>query len=87
MLSRDGLMIEHIRAIFREGAFHPVVPCSIPEEAEVDLVVEAKVPCAAAPPLAPERAQLLKQLTERMRNNPLPASAPRFSREQLHERR
>jgi predicted DNA-binding antitoxin AbrB/MazE fold protein len=81
------MMIEHIRAIYREGAFHPVVPCSIPEEAEVDLVVEARVSSASAPPLASERAQLLKQLTERMRNNPLPASAPRFSREQLHERR
>jgi hypothetical protein len=80
-------MIEHIRAIFREGAFHPVVPCSIPEEAEVDLVVEAKLACVSAPTSLPERAQLLKQLTERMRNNPLPASAPRFSREQLHERR
>ena len=79
-------MIEHIRAIFREGAFHPVVPCSIPEEAEVDLVVEAKV-SQAAPSLPQERSQRLKQLTERMRNNPLPASAPRFSREQLHERR
>jgi len=79
-------MIEHIRAIFREGAFYPVVPCSIPEEAEVNLVVESKVPGDGATPLASARVQLLKQLTERMRSNPLPASAPRFSREQLHER-
>lgn len=80
-------MIEHIRAIYREGAFHPVVPCSIPEEAEVDLVVEAKALGDATPPSAPERTRMLQQLTERMRSNPLPASAPRFSREQLHERR
>lgn len=84
---RDRLMIEHIRAIYREGAFHPMVPCSIPEEAEVDLVVAAKVPGVSTPPGASERSQLLKQLTERMRSNPLPASAPRFDREQLHERR
>lgn len=81
------LMIEHIRAIFREGAFHPVVPCSIPEETEVDLVVEAKGNGAAVSPLPQERAQRIKQLTDRIRSNPLPASAPRFTREQLHERR
>jgi hypothetical protein len=43
-------------------------------------------------PLAPvtetaERARLLQGLLERMKANPIPADAPRFTREELHERR
>lgn len=34
-----------------------------------------------------ERAQLLRNLVERMDANPIPADAPRFTREELHERR
>jgi len=41
------------------------------------------------PPLvsAPEeRARILRETVERMKLNPLPADAPRFSRDQMHER-
>ena len=36
---------------------------------------------------AAERSRLLAALLERMRANPIPANAPRFTREELHERR
>ena len=34
-----------------------------------------------------EHSRLLAKLLERMRSNPIPANAPRFTREELHERR
>jgi hypothetical protein len=34
-----------------------------------------------------ERKRILKRMVERMRANPIPADAPRFTREELHERR
>lgn len=34
-----------------------------------------------------ERARRLKALVERMENNPIPADAPRYTRDELHERR
>ena len=33
-----------------------------------------------------ERARRLAELVERMRNNPIPLNAPRFTRDELHER-
>lgn len=34
-----------------------------------------------------ERAQAIEELVERMQANPIPPGAPRFTREELHERR
>ncbi len=33
-----------------------------------------------------EKARLLKRITQRMQQNPLPPNAPYFTREELHER-
>jgi hypothetical protein len=33
-----------------------------------------------------ERAKRMKALVERMQRNPIPANAPRFTRDELHER-
>lgn len=38
-------------------------------------------------PNADERTEILHRMVERMKANPIPASAPRFTREELHERR
>lgn len=79
-------MIQHIRAVFRDGAFQPSSACDVPEHCEVDLVV-TKLPAHSDPAMAlDERQRVLRQVTARMRDNPIPADAPRFSREQLHER-
>ena len=82
-------MIEPIRAVFREGAFHPVTPCLVPENKEVNFIVQP-LSGALEPPTVTdpeERKAILRRVTERMMNNPIPASAPRFTREELHERR
>jgi hypothetical protein len=76
-----------IRAIFQDGKFVPQEPCALPEAAEVQLTVER--PNVTPPTVTDpeERARLLKELVERMKANPIPANAPKFTRDQLHERR
>ena len=79
-------MIQRIRAVFRDGAFQPASACDVPEDCEVDLVV-TESPGHSVPSMAEdERRRVLREVTARMRDNPIPADAPRFSREQLHER-
>jgi hypothetical protein len=75
------------KAIYRDGAFVPETRCDLPEEAEVDLLVQG--PLLAPPSITdPEqRARVLRQVTERMKQNPIPAQALRFTRDELHERR
>jgi len=79
-------MILKLRAVFRDGVFCPSTPCVFPENAEVELLV--KVPSLIPPTTTDsrERDTLLAQVTARMTGNPLPVSAPRFSRDELHER-
>ncbi len=80
-------MSERLKAIYQNGAFVPQTPCDLPENSEVELTVHAS---NIQPPLVTdpeERKRILKQLVERMRANPIPADAPRFTREELHERR
>ena len=80
-------MIQRIRAVYRNGAFCPETPCDLPDDSEVDLLVqEANVrgPSVTDPD---ERARILHRITERMQNNPLPSGTPPFSRDELHERR
>jgi len=85
-------MLQRIRAIYCDGAFRPETPCNLAENSKVELVVqEATVqevtlrqPSIADPD---ERRRILRQVTARMQNNPLPSGARRFSRDELHERR
>ena len=80
-------MTYRTKAVYRGGAFVPETRCDLPEEAEVDLLVQG--PLVTAPSITdPEqRARVLRQITERMKRNPIPAEAPQFSRDELHERR
>ena len=80
-------MAQRLKAIYQNGAFVPQSPCDLPENSEVDLVIEPRVlqPLVTDPE---ERKRILDQLVDRMRANPIPADAPRhFTREELHERR
>lgn len=76
-----------IRAIFQDGKFIPREPCLLPESSEVDILVES--PHAISPVIIDrdQRAQALAELVARMQANPLPPNSPRFTREELHERR
>ena len=80
-------MQESYRAIFRDGAFVPIVPCNLPEETEVRVVVQNG--SEIVPPMesdSAKRAELKKRLLDRMSNSPLPPDAPKLNRDQLHER-
>jgi hypothetical protein len=76
-----------IRAVFHDGKFVPSEPCALPEASEVELVVQAPgiVPPAISDPA--ERARVLDEVVRRMMAQPLPADAPRLTRDQMHERR
>ncbi|MGB9181949.1 MAG: antitoxin family protein [Pyrinomonadaceae bacterium] len=80
-------MSQRVRAIYQNGAFIPQVPCDLPENSEVELVIESP---RVLPPLVTdpeERKRIMEELIQNMRSNPLPENAPRFTREELHERR
>ena len=75
-----------VNAVFRNGVFIPTTNCDLPENAEVQVTVRGSTtPQVAADPA--ERAKIRREVLEMMRQNPIPADAPRFTREQLHERR
>jgi len=81
------MMIERIRAVYRDGAFRPATPCNFPENSEVELLVQETTlrdPSVSDPD---EHLRILQRVTERMQKNPLPSGAPRFGRDELHERR
>lgn len=79
-------MAQNLKAIYRNGAFIPQTPCDLPEGTEVRLIIEAP---NLLPPMErdpEERKRIIKRMLERMKANPIPASAPHFTREELHER-
>ena len=80
-------MQDVLRAVYRNGAFVPVVPCHLPEETEVDVVIHDK-PRIIPPEVtdSDERARIRKEVVASMRRNPIPQHAPRFTRDELHER-
>jgi hypothetical protein len=76
-----------IRAIYRNGAFVPRETLGLPDETEVSLTIEGGITIPPKVTDSAERARLLRQITERMRNNPLPDNAQRLTRDELHGRR
>ncbi len=80
-------MFDQVRAIYRDGAFYPVVPCTVPENSEVDLTVRA---AGVEPPLVKdpeERRRIMRELTAELMQRTLAVDAPRLTRDQMHERR
>ncbi|MDT5061585.1 MAG: hypothetical protein QOH63_2044 [Acidobacteriota bacterium] len=80
-------MSQRLKAVYREGAFIPQMPCDLPEGAEVEITIhEANIlPPEITDP--EERKRIMSELIQNMLDNPIPANAPRFTREELHERR
>ena len=76
-----------VRAIYREGHLVPLQPVSLAEGTEVQVLVSDS---QILPPLVNDpvkRASILRSLVQRMVDNPIPANAPRLTRNELHERR
>lgn len=80
-------MSETVRAVYRNGTFVPIVPCHLPDETQVDVVVQDTSRTIAPQLMDPEeRAKLRREVVASMRRNEIPADAPRFTREELHGR-
>ena len=80
-------MKQTITATYRNGVFHPDQPCDLPEGATVEI---RELPKGVSPPLEAdpaERRRIMSELVKRMTENPLCENAPRFTRDELHERR
>ena len=80
-------MKQTITATYRNGVFHPDEPCDLPEGATVEI---RELPGGAIPPLIQdpeERRRNLKAVADRMMQNPISPDAPKFTRDDLHERR
>jgi hypothetical protein len=80
-------MQQTLKAIYRNGTFILQTACNLPEDVEVELVVQS--PQVIPPKITDinERRNFLKLLVERMQQNPIPTTAPQFTRDMLHERR
>lgn len=80
-------MNRKVEAVYRGGAFVPITPVELPEETRVSLTVQnpSIEPPAVTDP--EEWSRMMECLVDRMQRNPIPADAPRFTREELHDRR
>jgi hypothetical protein len=79
-------MPQRLKAIYHSGAFVPQVPCDLPENAEVELIIQDSYMLPPQVTEPREREQILKAMLERMQQNPWPADLPRFTRDALYER-
>ncbi len=80
-------MTQTLKAIYRNGTLILQDALELPEGTEVELVIHS--PQIVSPPISDseKKQQFLRSLMERMQQNPIPADAPRLTREMLHERR
>jgi predicted DNA-binding antitoxin AbrB/MazE fold protein len=76
-----------IRLVFQDGVFVPQERCDLPEGSEVELTVEAPRVLPPEETDPEERKRILREVVEDMRRHPFPQNAPRFTREEMHERR
>lgn len=80
-------MLEEFDAIYRDGVFVPVTPCELADNTRVRVIVGN---ASVQPPLVSdpvERQRILEETLARMKANPIPANAPKYTREELNERR
>jgi hypothetical protein len=81
------MISQPLKATYRSGAFILQTTCDLPEGFEVELFVQST---QVVPPKIADidaRQDFLKLLVERMQHNLIPSTAPRFTRDILHERR
>ncbi len=60
---------------------------STEERAQVKALLDTLPSSPETQDVVSERADILRRMVERMKANPIPANAPAFTREELHERR
>lgn len=78
-------MLEIVKTVFRNGAFFPKTPVDLPEETEVEIVVEKN---GNSSRMEETRKKIMAEFVERASARTISDAAPRrFNREELHERR
>lgn len=79
-------MSQALRATYQKGTFILQTDIELPEGTEVELLIQPS--SVVSPPISDleTKRRFLKSLVERMQQNPIPLSAPQFTRETLHER-
>ncbi len=83
-------MSVRLKAIYRDGAFVPVLngeKLNVPENTEVELTVHDPYILPPTATTDEERERALRELLESWRQHPLRGDAPRLTRDELHERR
>jgi hypothetical protein len=80
-------MSQKLKAVYHGGAFVPQAPCDVPEDSEVELLIQGPFLLSAEVMEPGERDHILKTLVKRMKLNPLPLEARSFTRDEVHERR
>ena len=78
-------MIQRVTATFKNGTLIPDEELRLPENARVELTVESEPEQLSSD--QEHRQAILEEVVEMMKSNPIPESAPRFTRDELHERR
>jgi predicted DNA-binding antitoxin AbrB/MazE fold protein len=80
-------MANFVKAVYRDGVFVPLTHCDIPESTEVQVWFHNPyvIPPTVTDP--EKKRRILREVVEEMRKNPIPLNSPRFTREELHERR
>ena len=81
-------MSKIIEAIYEEGVLKPLEPLNLEEHTKVRIQMAEPGSRVITPEITnpDEKARILKQVTQRMQQNPIPANAPSLTREELHER-
>ena len=83
---QNGVVVFDAGVILPEGTKVTIAP--VPAAHDQELVVERRsnvTPPAVTDPV--ERQRILNEVVARMMDNPLPLDAPKFTRDELHERR
>lgn len=84
-------MSTRLRVTYTDGKFIPVpdsLPLGLRENEEVEITIEQSsdlIPLTIADPK--ERARVQKEIAQEMMRNSFTGDPPRFTREELHERR
>lgn len=83
-------MSVRLKAIYREGAFIPVLDgekLNVRENTEVEITVHDPYLIPPRVTDEAERARIMQELVESWNQHPLREGAPRLTRDELHERR
>jgi predicted DNA-binding antitoxin AbrB/MazE fold protein len=82
-------MSQIVEAIYEDGILKTLEPLNLEERTKVRIQITGGNSLIISPKVTEpdEKLRILKEVTQRMLQNPLPPDAPHLTREELHERR